>query len=189
MPSFESMVLLILATWLRATAADREAGARWYGADSGAILAALVLAGARSLAHAAAIVSHLSPRTTWARNVAAAMALVTGGPDAAIGIGAMRANVDRAMRAADSDDPLDTFGVNAHKTRAFARNLLGDRDAVTIDVWAARVAGITEERVLKRVGVYDIVADAYREAARRMNVDATTMQATTWIVARNGRAG
>lgn len=182
----------ILATFDRHTDTDLESGARWYGDDSLAILATMVEAGCPTMEHAAAVVSHLSPRTTWSRNVAAALAMVTSGPDGARHVGAMRDNVRRAEIALHSDAPLDTFGPTAHKTRSFARNLLGDREAVTVDVWAARVAfGDTVEsyeRALNRVGVYDAVAHAYRLAARRRGVDAQTMQATAWIVARNGRA-
>lgn len=189
---FEHCITRILGYWNRATAADAVAGASWYGEDSGAVLRELVAAGAPSLAHAAAGVSHLSPRTSWKRNVGGARLLFTEGPEAAAAMGCMAANVARAAASMVSDEPLDTFGPDAHKTRAFARNLLGDRDAVTVDVWAARVAmglgGRDAEKILKRAGVYAAIAAAYREAAKRAGTDATTMQATTWIVARNGRA-
>jgi hypothetical protein len=62
---------------------------------------------------------------------------------------------------------------------------------VTVDVWAARVAfGPRDdaEQVLSRVGVYDAVERAYQIAAQRLGVDPVTVQATTWIVARGGRA-
>jgi hypothetical protein len=36
--------------------------------------------------------------------------------------------------------------------------------------------------------VYPAIEHAYRVAAERVGVDPTTMQATTWVVARNGRA-
>lgn len=183
-------VARILATWARATDTDHESGARWYGSDATAVLGAMVAAGAPSAEAAAAVVAHLSPRTTWARNVAGAMAMVTGGRAAASALGCMGANMDRAEKALASDDPINTL--NGPKTRRFALNLLGDREAVTVDVWAARVAmgdSVSDpEKVLARVGVYDACEAAYREAAHRVGVDPTTMQATTWIVARNGRA-
>jgi hypothetical protein len=92
---------------------------------------------------------------------------------------------------ANGGDPLATL--NGPKTSNFARNLLGDTDAVTIDAWAARVAlpelGRKDvDRVMGRKGVYDGIAEAYRTAADRRGVSPSTMQATTWIVARNGRA-
>lgn len=188
--SVAETVARILAVWERATDADRESGAQWYGADATAVLGALVAAGAPSVEHAAAVVAHLSPRTSWARNVAGAMALVADGAGAALVLGCMSANVKRAQGAMVSDEPLTT--INGPKTKAFALNLLGDRDAVTVDVWAMRVAVrdcVTDpEKVLGRTGVYDAIAHAYRVAAASVNVTPETMQATTWIVARNGRA-
>lgn len=186
-----STVERILKVWQRATPSDVEAGARWY-ADGGLLLSVLVDNGAPSMEHAAAVVSHLSPRTSWQRNVMGAMEIVTRGPAAARRAGCLGANVDRAARSLASPTPLDTFGVKAPKTARFARNLLGDREAVTVDVWAARVAFgdvcADPEATLGKAGVYDATEHAYRLAARRAGVDPTTMQATTWIVVRNGRA-
>ncbi len=182
----------IMKTWDRATPSDVEAGSRWYGEDSGAILRGLVAAGGGSmtLQHAAAVVSHLSPRTSWGRNVAGAYALVTGGVEAARELGCISRNVELAQAALESEEPLATL--NGPKTKRFAWNLLGYREAVTVDVWAARVAlGDTAEnpeRILGLTGVYDALEHCYRLAARRAGVDPTTMQATTWVVARNGRA-
>ena len=102
----------------------------------------------------------------------------------------MPANCDRAAAALVSDAPLST--INGPKTQRFAWNLLGIRTCATIDVWAARVAFgesvVDPEKVLARTGVYETVEHAYKIAALRRGVDVATMQATTWIVARNGRA-
>jgi hypothetical protein len=176
----------IVATYLRATPDQIADGAAWY-ADGESIITALSAESGYSVEHVAAVVSHLSPRTTWSRNVYGATMLVTTGT-APTCIGA---NVDRARRALESDAPLDTFG--GPKTRRFARNLLGDRTVVTVDVWAARVAfgDVVDnpEQALSRVGVYDAVEHAYVLAAARLGVDPVSVQATTWIVARNGRKG
>ena len=184
--STRAMVDRIVRTYDRATEADREAGRDWYG-DGEAIIANLADETGYTREHVAAVVSHLSPRTTWTRNVYGATMLVTTGT-APTCIGA---NVDRARKALESDAPLETFG--GPKTRRFARNLLGDRSVVTVDVWAARVAfgdlPVDPEAALSRVGVYDAVEHAYILAGRRLGVDPVTVQATTWIVARNGRKG
>jgi hypothetical protein len=175
----------IVRTYQRATDDDMTRGAAWY-ADGETIVHALSAESGYSPEHVAAVVSHLSPRTTWSRNVYGATMLVT--TDTAPTC--IRANVERARRALASDTPLDTFG--GPKTRRFARNLLGDRSVVTVDVWAARVAFgdsvDNPEAALSRVGVYDAVEHAYRLAAARLGVDPVTVQATTWIVARNGRS-
>jgi hypothetical protein len=175
----------ILATWQRASASDVESGARWYG-DGERLIDELSAAHGVSRETVAAVVAHLSPRTTWQRNCEGARALLATGEAP----GCLSANVERARRAIASADPLGTL--NGPKTARFARNLLGDREAVTVDVWAVRVAlGERDdaEQVLGRVGVYGAIEEAYRVAARNAGVDPTTIQATTWVVARNGRAG
>ena len=95
----------------------------------------------------------------------------------------------RARRALESDNPLETFGPTAPKTARFARNLLGDRTVVTVDVWALRVAlgRHADENALKRAGVYAAIEHAYILAAARLGVDPVTVQATTWVAIR-GRA-
>lgn len=180
LPSVRALSARILKVWERATPADVEAGARWYGEAQS--LATELAPAAGSVEHAAAVISHLSPRSTWARNVAAARALIL---DETMPAGVMSAPLGRARRALQSPTPLDTFG--GPKTARFARNIVGDVEAVTVDVWALRVAGVTEAQ-LSRVGVYDAVEAAYQAAARRVGVDPSTMQATTWIVVRGGRA-
>lgn len=183
--SHETIVRRILRTFDRATTADVEQGARWY--DEAGDIATTLAPYAGSREHAAVVISHLSPRTSWARNVAAATALLREDEQAARDLGAIGDTVDRAVSSLDFEQPLESFGARALKTRSFAENILGDREAVTVDVWAARVADL-DELLLKRVGAYEAVAHAYRLAARRRGVDPATMQATTWIVSRGGRA-
>jgi hypothetical protein len=178
------MVDRIVTTYGRATDQNRADGAAWY-ADGGTIVDSLAGRSGLSREHVASVVSHLSPRTSWGRNVYGATMLITTG-EAPTCLGT---NVARARRALESDAPLDTFG--GPKTRRFARNLLGDRSVVTVDVWAARVAfgdRADAKRLLGRVGIYDAVERAYVIAAQRLGVDPVTVQATTWIVARNGRS-
>lgn len=186
--SHETIVKRILRTFDRASTSDVEAGATWYS-EAGQLASDLAISNDDRFVSpraAAAVIAQLSPRTTWSRNVAAATALIYYGPDEARAVGAIGANVERAMVALEAQgDPIDT--INGPKTNAFARNIAGDTEAVTVDVWAARVADL-DETLLSRKGAYDAVAHAYRVAARRRGVAPTTMQATTWIVARNGRA-
>jgi hypothetical protein len=165
----------------QATASDLETGARWYGEGEG-IVDDLARQGGITREASAAVIAHLSPRTSWGRNVAGAYGLVLN-DHAPRCIGS---NVKRARRALRWAQPLATL--NGPKTRAFASNLLGDRDAVTIDVWAARAAlgpaCEDPEKVLARAGVYDALQHAYRLAGLRAGVDPVTMQATVWVVTR-----
>lgn len=182
--SLRAVVDRIGGSFRRARPADLEAGARWYSDGEAFVDRQAVLHGL-SRETVAAVVSHLSPRTRWARTVEGTVSLVATGRAP----GCLGANVDRARSALASRYPLGTL--NGPKTRRFALNLLGDREAVTVDVWAMRVAlGARDdlEQTLARVGVYDAVEHGYRVAARRIGVDPVTVQATTWIVARNGRA-
>lgn len=179
--TLETVVRRILATFDRATAADLESGARWYD-EAGDLATALGATVGRE--HAAVVIAHLSPRTTWARNVASAVMLVETGERYN---GVIEALFDRARASLDYEDPFESFGPAARKTWSFAHNILGDREIVTVDVWACRVASL-DETALGRKGAYDAVEHAYRLAARRRGVDPATMQATTWVVARNGRS-
>lgn len=181
--TYETVIRRILRTFDKATPHQIEQGSTWY--DEAGDLATSLAPHFGSRDHAAAVISHLSPRTSWSRNIAGAVAMAHGDtsdtPE-----GCMSANVKRARQAILSEDPLNTFGKGAPKTKRFAANIAGDRESVTVDVWAARVAGVTEQD-LSKVGVYDALEAAYQAAARRRGVDPTTMQATTWIVQRNGR--
>lgn len=182
----EEVVNNILAAWHRASDTVREQGAQWYLEQQGEIR----LIGARTDTApetVAAVVAHTSPRMQWVRNLEVAESVIRTGT----AVGVMSACRDRALAALNSDDPLST--INGLKTKNFALNLLGSPDAVTVDVWACRVAfGIARgtevfEKYLGRKGAYEAVADCYRIAAARVGVSPSTMQATTWIVLR-GRA-
>ena len=187
--SYETLIRRIVRTYDRASKSDVESGARWYD-EAGQLAASLAVHVDGSLERSAAVISALSPRTAWSRNVAGAVAIMTSGPTAARRLGCISTNVDRAT--ACKRDGYAGLG-NGPKTHAFARNIAGDREAVTVDVWACRVVDVDETKLGasprgETSTAYEVLADAYRAAARRRGVDPATMQATTWIVARNGRS-
>jgi hypothetical protein len=181
LPTVETLTTRILRVFDRATSADVESGATWYD-EARELAFHLGRNSGYGLEHAAAAISHLSPRTTWTRNVSGAISLLIYGEQAE---GIIGANFRRAHDSLDFEDVETSFG--GPKTLRFFRNIIGDTEAVTVDVWAARVVG-ADEAQLARVGVYDAIELAFQRAARRRGVEPTTMQATTWIVARNGRA-
>lgn len=174
LPSVETLTRRILRVFDNATPADIEAGAHWY--DDAHVLASDLAPHIGSLEAAAEVIAALSPRTFWSRNVAGATMLIMHGE---VLPGLMSRNVDWARRIINGEKHV----LKGNKTRAFARNIAGDRETVTVDVHAAFVAGVSET-VLTRKGVYAAVAHAYRLAARRRGVEPATMQATTWIVGR-----
>lgn len=171
----------ILATWDQASPDDLAAGADWYQ-QAGRQIDQLAARVRRQRETVGAVVAHMSPRTPWRRTLEGATAILTGEqPQACLG-----ANVARARAAIASADPLGTL--NGPKTLRFARNMLGDQDVVTIDVWALRVALGGRTVTLDKKGIlYAAFEHCYRLAARRAGVTPAVIQATTWIVARNGR--
>ncbi|ASZ75524.1 hypothetical protein KIW74_gp04 [Mycobacterium phage Kimona] len=166
----------IMRVFARATEQDILDGKGWY-TEAQAVARELAENADISVTAAAAVIAHLSPRCPWERNIAMARELVYTGDTKGL-----RGNIRKAQRAMVADDPMSTFG-KGPKTKAFAANILGDEHAVTVDVWAARIAGITEEQ-LGRVGVYEAVAHAYRLAAKRAGITPAQMQAITWVVIR-----
>lgn len=136
--------------------------------------------------HVATAMSHLSPRVMWSRNVLACERVCQDGDKPS---GIMTRSWDMAYDSLRSDDPLNTL--NGDKVKAFAANLLGDTEQVTIDVWAVRAAcgNRAKEVNLKHVGVYAKIAKAYVKAARDLGIEPAHLQAITWIVVRNGRKG
>lgn len=180
LPTLNTLVGRVETAFRRASKSDVEAGSTWY--DEAGDLATSLAANAGSREHAAVVISHLSPRSTWTRNVEAAIALINDTPMPA---GVMSAPLARAEASLEFANPLDSL--NGNKTARFARNILGDREAVTVDVWALRVVGL-DDSTINRKGVYDAIEAAYQIAARNHGVAPSTMQATTWIVARSGRA-
>lgn len=178
--STQATVKRILLVFDRATAAEIGAGSTWYS-DANRICADMTRNG-HSIETCAAIIAHLSPQLQWNRNILAAWAMVNG--EARLP-GVMNRSWNMAHSARLSSDPLATL--NGPKVKSFAANILGDHEAVTLDTWAMRVAGL-DYAGLSRSGIYEAVANCYRIAASKRGVEPSTMQAVTWVVMRNGRA-
>lgn len=90
---------------------------------------------------------------------------------------------DKVSRLLKGERPLAVL--RGPKCTAFYRNLTGDPDAVTIDVWAARAVGLA--RAPESPAAYERVAEHYREAARRVGETPRDLQAIVWVALR-GRA-
>lgn len=168
----------ILATWEKATETQIESGAQWYlrAQQTADDMAAAYGCTSETVA---AVIAHLSPRTPWSRNITGTAVVLSGNTMP----GLLGMNLRNAQRAMASNDAIGTL--NGSKVRSFAANILGDHDAVTVDVWAARVALGAEmdyAKILNRAGVYEAIAECYRQIARQVGVSAATMQATTWLV-------
>lgn len=169
----------ILDHYAQADSDTRQAGRDWYPlARSEA--AAMAAESGHTVAQCAAVISHLSPRQLWAANLKCAWSLIRTGRAACLG-----GPQDRARAALASADPLSTFG--GPKTACFARNIIGDPDAVTIDGWQLKVCDVTITQ-LGRKGVYDALAAIHAGIARALGEEPRALQAITWIVARGAVA-
>jgi hypothetical protein len=183
----------ILATYAEASAEDILSGIEWYGRAESA--AAEIAEGTElSTRTVAGIIAALSPRNNWRTNLAWAAAVVEAYAEGAtnppnVHTRAMRA---QAWRIASGEDPLDVL--NGPKVRAFFANITGDHEAVTVDVWAARIAEGTwtphpTKRTLRDWAAepapqgsrYTTIARAYREAAHIIGRTPREVQAAVWV--------
>lgn len=177
------MIANLLTAYDNASASDANDGAAWY-AEAQAFAAALAAGTSLTLSHAAGIVAALSPRTQWGVNMQGASAIVNAALDGLPEpiVGGLGANRSKAWRIANGENPVDVLG--GQKVRAFFANIMGDVDAVTIDVWAARAALGEYNNKTIPAGQYAAIADAYRLAADARGVSPMVMQATVWVYIR-----
>lgn len=172
-----------ILAWYDGSEQQNRDAAEWYGRGR-AHVRRLARDYGVTESTAAGVIAALSPRIQWAVNLRAAESVLE---HAAIGIritmpvvGGFGANRDKAWRIALGERPLSVLG--GLKVRAFYRNLMGQLDHVTVDVWAARAAGI--EHVSITAAEYMMVAEAYTVAAQRRNVRPAEMQAVVWVAIR-----
>lgn len=184
--SREYYVRNILTVWSIATDKELAEGSRWYGE---AHQTASMLADG-DVRTGAGLLAALSPQTAWWLNVELACEAFESGD-------ARRHTKDscsKANRILAGIDPSEVLPME-RKTGHFYRCILNpyDDEAVCIDRHAYDVAvGIPLgdwKRGLSAHGRYKLVADCYREAARRLGELPSTVQAVTWVVWRNTLVG
>jgi hypothetical protein len=158
---------------MRATMSDIADAAIWYD-DAQAVALEVARNLETSLEVGACIVAAFSPRQTWGRNVINAIAFSNGEH-----VPGLANNMTMAQNAL-------LFGfdaLNGQKTNAFARNIAGDANAVTIDVWMIRAAGFDAAKGVNK-SEYNLLADCVRDVAAAFGLSPAVMQALIWIVAR-----
>jgi len=132
----------------------------------------------------AGIIAAMSPRQSWTGNITLAeKVLSTREPH---GLPICRKRVVPILAGHRPIDALAPTGVS-QKVYWFYRAITGDQNAVVIDRWAMRAAmgrhDATEAdvKVLDRVGVYEMVADAYRKVAPLFGMTPREFQAAVWV--------
>lgn len=184
--SREYYVRNILSVWYCATDEEYAEGRAWYwkAHETASLLAD------GDIRTGAGVLAALSPQTSWWLNVELASDALESGE-------ARRHTKDscsKANRIMAGVDPVDVLPME-RKTGHFYRSIANpfDYDAVCIDRHAYDVAvGIPLgdwNRGLSAKGRYDLVADCYREAARRLGEIPSTVQAVCWVAWRNNIAG
>jgi hypothetical protein len=175
------MTRRVLRVWDAASAEDLSNGLEWYSrardvADS-------LAAGAPITTEVAAgVIAALSPRCGWSANVRGAGLMVDAfahGRGMPVTAGTLT-NRRKAWEILQrGGDPLEVLG--GPKVRAFYANIMGDTHAVTVDVWAARVAeGPTFRDAAPAGKRYKLIATAYRRAGELLGVSARDVQAAVW---------
>lgn len=163
--------------------ATRARGRAWYPiAQREAEL--LALDHSVELSVAAGVVAALSPRMAWSKNLDAAASILraaTNGARSAPRVG-LGLSTRRAWSIAKGADPLSILG--GRKVRAFYRAIIGDRDALTLDVWAARAARGADAKQPTTDRDHSALDASYRIAAAAAGESPREYQAILWLAAR-----
>jgi hypothetical protein len=122
----------------------------------------------------ASIVAAFSPRERWSSNVHKALSFSMG-----MQVKGLTNNIKMANDALEQG--FDAL--KGQKTNAFARAIAGDTDAVVIDVWMIRAAGMDASKGVNK-GDYNMLADTVRKIADEHGITPRTAQALIWIVKR-----
>lgn len=168
----------ILRVYGRATDADIITGRNWYSAAFDTAM----LIGRGNVERGAGILAAYSPQMTWKQNVELAATAIDTGEFR----GHYMANCVKAGRIYSGECPLDVLG--GCKVRAFYECIVsaGKTDAVCVDRHGIAIAlnvsldDVQRKRFFKP-RPYNIIADAFRAAARSVGMYAAELQAITWV--------
>lgn len=181
LPDHEEMVARVLAVYDGATKEDVLQGTVWYE-DAEEVARDIAAGTSFSVEQIAGVLSAVSPRMPWGRNKTVAREIVrrykagAHGDFSGLGIGA---NIRLAVKILQGASPESVL---KNKRLAFYRNIAGDPNAVTVDVWGTRiVAGPDYD---SPGNCYDAVVNAYAEAAEVVQLPARIMQAVVWVTYR-----
>lgn len=174
----ETLKSNIRAAWDAATEDQITRGRAWYTVAHD--LAEMV--GNGDVRKGAGVISALSPRMQWDRNVSIAIDAMNTGTAS----GAMGASLRKAQAILDGTDPEEVLPMSA-KTGNFYLNIVDPKHAtaVTVDCWAYRVATRDWNAAgPKSPKDYREVAAAYVAVANDLGEIPADVQAGTWNWAR-----
>lgn len=174
----DTMTGNILEVWGMATDTQLREGRLWY--HEAHSLACKV--GNWDVRKGSGIIAALSPQKSWTINQRIALATLTG-----VVSGQTGDALAKTARIMNGEDPAVVLP-EGKKTWHFFHNIL-DPDApefVTIDRHAYRVASFEWDNGAPKISVkvYREMVRAYQHAAKILRVAPSTVQATTWVVAK-----
>jgi hypothetical protein len=120
---------------------------------------------------AAGVIAVVSPRVHWKHNINLAHALLGNTYQR----GCFRANVEKALRIIDGEEPLSVL--SGPKVRDFYRAILGISTGPVIDSWMTFAIGFTGTCT---EAVYSKVSAALQESAGRFDLPGYQAQAIIW---------
>jgi len=173
----------IIASYESATEIQLLAGESWY---ESALYLAEELGDKHDLEpiNVAYAIAALSPQKDWITNQVAIIELCETGTTRF----QSRINIDKARRCLAGQ----LSSLRGPKVERFAlaiMNPLGDTvaciDRHAFSIWMGTKQTDIQIKVLQRKGAYELVADAYAEAAKILDVPVHIVQATTWVVHRD----
>lgn len=132
----------------------------------------------------ACVIAAVSPQCVWMRNLELAYDVLAErslSPGFALHGFVAKARVLRQLTVQDVGEAMRTAFSGGFKVNAFARNLSGDNDVVTVDGPAAQAAvnAITRVRT-DRLFIYNTIAYAYMDTAFAHGIVACDFQAILW---------
>jgi hypothetical protein len=180
--TFETYVSNIILRYGQANTEQKIAGERWYTTANQ--LAYMISGG--DVVKGAGVLAALSANKSWTENVKLARrAFEKGAPS-----GHTRVQLEKARKIMEgefSESPLDVLG-NGEKTRNFFECIVNPKHETAVcidrhahDIAVGEIYG-NDDRGLSAKARYALLADAYREAARRLGTNPATVQAVTWVV-------
>lgn len=166
----------ILSVYDRASTAAREQGMSWY--RNAHDLAGIV--GSGDYGKGAGIIAALSANTGWEQNRKLALAISAGQE-----VGHLSKVLDKVKRIMAGEPVLTALG-NGQKTINFFLSIADPEafGAVAVDRHAHDIARGqvwgSKDRGLSTTSRYNVIADAYRDAAALRGLKPHEMQAVTW---------
>lgn len=134
----------------------------------------------------AGVLSALSPRNKWERNLQDCENLIRAENKDDVRVSTFGANKDKAIRILMGEDPEEVLGT---KTWNFYNNILdpSDPDYVTIDQHAIQLYEGQLDSASVSPKKYREASEAYIKAANKLGLSPCQVQAITWVTWRRER--